>query len=109
MTAAPRETIDWLCAQMAGAGAIQARPMFGEWGLYCDGRFFGMVCYGALFLKPTPAVAALTGGIEGTPYPGARPHLRVPQEDWEDAGRMALLVRRTVENLPPPKARRPRG
>lgn len=108
MTAAPQATMDWLTEQMGRAGKIRAKRMFGEWGLYCDDRFFGLVCDGELFLKPTAAVAKVTGGVEGTPYPGAKPHLWVPQEDWDDADLMARLVRLTVDNLPPAPSKRPR-
>ena len=32
--------VQYLCEQLAGAGAITSRKMFGEYGLYCDSKFF---------------------------------------------------------------------
>ena len=30
------------------------RKMFGEYGLFCDGTFFGVICDDQLFIKITP-------------------------------------------------------
>ena len=32
--------VDYITEQLGGAGEIRAKPMFGEYGLYCDGQFF---------------------------------------------------------------------
>ncbi len=54
--ASSKETIDFLLEQMAGAGTITARKMFGEYGMYCDGKIMALVCDDELFVKrPTPA------------------------------------------------------
>ncbi len=36
---------------LADLGAIRMRGMFGGFGIYCDGVFFGLVISGQLFLK----------------------------------------------------------
>ena len=36
--------VNFVCEQMAGAGTITWRRMFGEFSLYCDGKFFGVIC-----------------------------------------------------------------
>ncbi|WP_372841445.1 TfoX/Sxy family protein, partial [Phaeovulum sp.] len=51
-------SIAYLLEQAAEAG-LSARPMFGEYGLYADGKFVGVVCDNALFLKPTEPGQAL--------------------------------------------------
>lgn len=92
----------------AGAG-VTARPMFGEYALYRDGRVVALVCDDALFVKPTgPGRALLPGAEEAPPYPGAKPHLVVPPELWEDGERLAGLLAATAAALPAPKPRRPR-
>ena len=30
--------VDYITEQLGGAGEIRAKPMFGEYGLYCDGQ-----------------------------------------------------------------------
>ena len=36
--------VEFVMEQLAGAGTITCRRMFGEYGLYCDGKYFACVC-----------------------------------------------------------------
>jgi DNA transformation protein len=45
------EYIDYLEEQLASLGAIEARRMFGGWGLYHRGLMFGLVVDDTLYLK----------------------------------------------------------
>jgi DNA transformation protein len=102
-----QETVDYLTDQMSGAGEVSARKMFGEYGVYCDGKMAALICDDRLFLKPTAAGAALLPDAEtAPPYPGAKPHIVVPEEMWEDADLMASLLARTAEALPAPKPKK---
>ncbi|HHS82096.1 MAG TPA: competence protein TfoX, partial [Devosia sp.] len=42
--ASSQEFVDFVVEQMGGAGTISARKMFGEYGVYCDGKLIGLVC-----------------------------------------------------------------
>lgn len=98
-----QETVDFICEQMQGAGAVSAKKMFGEYGLYLDGKLFALVCDEQLFLKPTPAGRAYADELtEGIPYPGAKPCLLVPGDKWEESDWLAELVNVTVAALPAP-------
>ena len=69
-----RTTIDRFLAQIAAAGEVSARPMFGEFGVYCDGKMVALVCDDTVFIKPTPEGRPFAGKIaEVPPYPGAKP------------------------------------
>jgi TfoX/Sxy family transcriptional regulator of competence genes len=48
-------TVNFLLEQLASAGEVKARNMFGEYALYCDERVVALVCDDKLFLKPTQA------------------------------------------------------
>ena len=50
---------------LAGAGAVSARKMFGEYGVYCDGKIVGLVCDDQLFVKVTEAGRAWLGHKRG--------------------------------------------
>ena len=43
--------VDFVLEQLAGLGGVSSRRMFGGVGLYCDGRFFGLIDEGTLYLK----------------------------------------------------------
>jgi len=100
--ATERKTVEYLVDRMSKAGAVSARPMFGEYGVYCDGKMVAIIGDGQLFLKPTPAGRALAADAEEVPpYPGAKPHLLI--EGWDDQDWLSDLVRATAAELPTPK------
>ena len=104
-----QRTIAVILEQASGAGPVTAREMFGEYGLYCDGKLVAPVCDEQLFVKPTAAGRAYLGSItEAAPYPGAKPCFRVPGNMWEDADWLSDLIRMTAAALPMPPAKKPR-
>ena len=52
------EFVDHVVELMRGLGAVQAKPMFGAWGLYHEGLCFGLVADEALYLKGDAVNAA---------------------------------------------------
>ncbi len=100
------ETIAYILDQLRGAGDVRARKMFGEYGVYCDGRMVGVVCAGQLFIKPTVDGEAAEPALErASAYAGAKPSMLVPPDLLEDVDRLAALVRATAAALPLPKPR----
>lgn len=102
--ATDNSTMDFLLDQLAGLGAASAKKMFGEYCLYLSGKPMGLVCDDQLYLKPTAAGRALLDkALEGAPYPGAKPHLLITPDQWEDAAWLCELLRATDRELPQPK------
>lgn len=101
-------TVAFITEQAGGtAGDVSARPMFGEYGLYLDGRFVALVCDDQLYVKPTAGGRAHAPDAgEGEPYPGAKPHLLIDAERWDDGDWLVALFRRTAAELPLPKPRK---
>jgi TfoX/Sxy family transcriptional regulator of competence genes len=96
--------VEYVCEQVAGAGRITHRRMFGEFALYCDGKVVALICDNQFFLKPTVAGRALLERVkEAPPYPGAKMYYLL-DADLEDAEHMARVVRATASELPVPKA-----
>jgi DNA transformation protein and related proteins len=108
--ASRQETADLILDQLSGAGTLTARRMFGEFAVYLNGKVVAMICDDQLFLKPTPAgERMLPMAVRAAPYPRGKPHIVVPGDRWDDADWMCELVRRTAEELPTPKPRRPKA
>ena len=102
--ASRQSTVDYLVEQMADAGEITAKKMFGEYGLYRDGKIVALVCDDQLFVKPTAGGKALVGdGPEAPPYPGAKPHLLISGDRWEDRAWLSRLIARTAGELVAPR------
>lgn len=98
------EFVQYVADQMQDAGEISYRKMFGEYGIYCDGKIFGVICDDQLFVKITEGGRALCPELEeGLPYQGAKPHFLV--EELEDREKLSELVRETCKELPMPKPR----
>jgi TfoX/Sxy family transcriptional regulator of competence genes len=36
--------VDFVVAQIKNSGEITAKKMFGEYGIYSDGKLFGLIC-----------------------------------------------------------------
>jgi TfoX/Sxy family transcriptional regulator of competence genes len=108
--ATDRKTVDYLLDQIAGAGPVSAKAMFGEYGVYCDGKMVAIVADDRLFIKPTPAGRALADGAqEAAPYPGAKPCLLIDADRWDDADWLSQLVRVSADALPAPKPKAAKG
>lgn len=107
--ASQQSTVDLIVDQMASAGEVTARKMFGEYAIYCDGKVVALVCDDRLFVKPTAAGREFLGQcVEASPYPGAKPHLLISEEQIEDADWLSQLIALTVPELPLPKKRKPK-
>lgn len=99
------ELVQFVLEQLQEAGAVSAKKMFGEYGLYCDGKYFAVICDNRLLLKVTKGgMALLPAGKMESPYQGAKPMLLV--EDLEDADFLCRLTLATCAELPPPKPKK---
>lgn len=99
--------VEFVMEQMSGAGTISYRRMFGEYGLYCDGKYFGCVCGDRALVKITPAGETLLPDCpRGIPYEGGGEML-LP--DVEDREKLVELVRATCAALPEKKSRKKKG
>lgn len=104
--ASKQSTVDFILEQMAHAGTMRAKKMFGEYGIYCNEKIVAFVCDDQLFLKPTQAGREFIGDIvEGYPYPGAKPYFLISGDKWEDHEWLSTLVNLSAEELPPPKSK----
>lgn len=108
--ATQQRTIEYLIEQAAGAGTVSAKPMFGEYGVYVDGKMIGSVCDDQLYVKPTASGRLHAEPVsEAPPYPGAKPHLLIEADCWDDAEWLGDLLRITAAELPTPKPKKPKG
>lgn len=102
-------TIRYIEDQLAGLD-IRTAPMFGEFGIYCDGKVVGLICDDTLFIKPSDADATLfEGTVEAPPYPGAKNYHSVPGDLLENSDWVKRAVQGTADALPLPKPKAAKG
>ncbi len=97
--------VQYVADQCAGAGEIAVKKMFGDYGIYCDGKIFGLICDDCFYLKPTEAVRTLLRTVElRPPYDGAKDYYLIA--DVDDSDYLAMLVHETCKVLPFPKPKK---
>jgi TfoX/Sxy family transcriptional regulator of competence genes len=103
------DTVAFIAEQLAGAGSVATRKMFGEYAVYLDGKVVALVCDDSLFVKPTPGALALVDDpAMGPPYPGAKPHI-IADALLDEPDCLVELIRAVAQDLPLPKPRKAKG
>ncbi len=105
--ASNKSTVDYILEQIARVRAVSAKKMFGEYGIFCDGKMVALVCDDQLFVKPTVGGIKFIGPYkEGSPYPGAKPCLLISEDKWGDGEWLTQVIQITASELPLPKQKR---
>jgi len=95
-----QSTMDFISEQVADAGVIRSRKMFGEYALYCDEKVVAFVCDDKLFVKITPKSLSIVGvGHEAPAYPGSKPYLLIDEDHWDNKEWMSELIHKTAEDV----------
>ncbi len=98
--------VDYVVGQCAEDCGVTHKHMFGEFGLFSDGKCFALICDNRLYMKPTQAGRDYIGRVtEAPPYPGAKPSFLIGDE-MEDGAWLSGLVRITTRELPRPRPRK---
>jgi len=104
--ASDQKFADFVTDQIKDAGEITAKKMFGEYGIFSDGKIFGLICDNKLFIKPTKSGREFIGNvIEAPPYPGAKLSFLI-EEKIEDSEWLSQLVKISLKELPDPKPKK---
>ena len=101
--------VQYVAWQIAFSGDVTYKKMFGEYGVYLDGKMVALVCDNQFMVKPTKTGKLLLeengGAIEQLPYKGAvTPCFLI--EDLEDKEFLAALLRATYDELSLPKLKK---
>ena len=98
--------VDFVLEQIKNSGEITAKKMFGEYGIYSDGKLFGLICDNKLFIKPTNSGRKfIRNVVEAPPYEGAKPSFLI-EDKIEDSEWLSELVRISLNELPAPKPKK---
>ena len=97
--------VQYIADQCAGAGEIVTKKMFGDYGIYCNGKIFGLICDDHFYVKPTEAGRKLLRQVDlRPPYEGAKDYFFI--DDVDDHAYLSALVRTTCKELPEPKSKK---
>ena len=95
---------NYVVGQFKGELRVMTRKMMGEYILYADGKIFGGIYDDRLLVKPVPAaLAMLPNAKKQLPYDGAKPMLRITDEQIADGTFLAKLLDAMLPEVPAPK------
>jgi TfoX/Sxy family transcriptional regulator of competence genes len=98
--------VEFVVGQIVGAGNIEAKKMFGEYAIYCNGKVVALICDNQLFIKPTISGRTFIGNVvEASAYNGAKPSFLI-EEGLDDSEWLSKLIKMTADELPIPKPRK---
>ncbi|MFZ1806096.1 MAG: TfoX/Sxy family protein [Cyclobacteriaceae bacterium] len=107
--ATDKKFVEYVVGQIEKSGEITAKSMFGEYGVFSNGKIFALICDNKLFIKPSEGGRTfIKDVIEAPPYPGAKNCFLI-EEQLEDIKWLSKLVRITLKELPEPKPRKKKG
>ena len=99
------EFVEYVAEQLHEAGNISYKKLFGEYGLWCDGKFFGTVEGNQFYVKMTQAGhEMMPEAVPAAPH-GGRPGMYLVEE-LGDRDFLRRLVEATCAALPEPRSRR---
>lgn len=107
--ATDKDFVDYVAEQAQLGSALSFKRMFGEYGVYLDGKVIAFICDNSLFIKPTKATDGITQTLpKRPPYPQAKPY-PVADELLDDSDALKALFVQTAQDLPLPKPRKVRS
>ena len=93
--------VQYIADQCAGAGEIVAKKMFGDYGIYCNGKIFGLICDDCFYLKPTEAGRKLLRTVDmRPPYEGAKDYFYIISSRRRTRNCRNRNLRKRNERLP---------
>lgn len=101
--------VEYVFEQAGLADRLTSKRMFGEYGLYVDGKVVAFCADNSLFLKLVPETEALLPDLPRQElFPGSKPYA-LADELLDDPDRLRTLLLALERALPEPKPKRPKA
>jgi TfoX/Sxy family transcriptional regulator of competence genes len=85
--------IQYVCDQIAGAGDVRYRKMFGEYMVYVNDKPILLVCDNTVYVKKIMATGEMMARAEkSVPYQGAKEHYILDIDDAEFSKKVVSVM-----------------
>lgn len=103
--ATDKDFADFVLDQLAEAGEVTVKKMFGEYGVFLNGKMAAILADNQFFVKPTEAGRKFIGEPEeAPPYTGAKNYFLI--DNLDDPDWLAELLKITEKEVPLPKPKK---
>ena len=100
------DTTQFILSKLRHPERFSARKMFGEFGLYADGKMVALICDDRLYVKIAPPSAALEPQCEKSePYPRAKPHYIIDEGQLSTIPNLPAILLALAEAMPAKKTK----
>lgn len=90
--------VQYVAQNLAFAGDVGFKKMFGEYLIYVNGKPTVLVCDNTAFVKMLPCLEGLmSGALRGFPYEGAKEHYIIDFEDEELTKKVVLELGKAIK------------
>lgn len=104
--ATQKDTVVYILEKLDADNIFSARPMFGEYSLYVDGKVVALIADDTLYVKILPASEQLESICEkGPPYPGAKLCYIVTEDQLGSITNLPAILIAIAQSLPSKKAK----
>ena len=88
--------VEELVPRLSGLGDVTVRKMFGGYGVFGDGKMFGLVTSGAEFFLKADESNLARYEKAGSPRHGKMPYYQVPETVLRDDAQLAQWARLSI-------------
>ena len=107
--ATQKATVEFILGKLGNSSRLTARPMFGEYALYAEGKVVALICDNQLYVKILPASAELEELCDkDAPYKGAKPHYLIEEAQLHRLTLLPRILLAIAKALPSKPGKRPR-
>ncbi|HEX7860715.1 MAG TPA: TfoX/Sxy family protein [Verrucomicrobiae bacterium] len=100
------ETAQFILTKLRHPDRFTAKRMFGEFGLYADGKMVALICDDRLYVKIAPPSAALEPQCEkGEPYPRSKLHYLIDEGQLSTIPTLPSILLALAEAMPEKKTK----
>ena len=91
---------DFILDQLSFLPELKSKKMFGEYGIYTQNRYFGLICNNKLFFKSNKWLVAKIGDDGLRAYENSKNSLHIPETILEDKSQLQNLALEYLSKIP---------
>jgi TfoX/Sxy family transcriptional regulator of competence genes len=89
--------VDYILDQLSFLKGVRLKKVFGEYAIYVNEDYLGLLCDNMMFLRNAPGLVDLVGDDGIKAYKGSKNSLHIPEEIVEDKDKLKQIVNKFIK------------